>query len=256
MEEGMRQSRARSMTATAGTPVLGGALALLLGAAHLGAEDRTSGTEHWEGKEIRYELSGEAEPDIQFSKTARECRITVTIDGRERMVTLRDNDIDIDSEHLDVGTYARVSLNAERDFLIANLVTTRSWSSSASASESSQATSGSRTTSSEKSSRSESSGKSTDFHALGFTELNDMPIRVRLKGGRSAECSIAAGPDQRVIRFDVDGGKNEGTITIQPGTVSIDGVTKTFDRAARLLVTATKGSLKVTSDNTEIWSRD
>ena len=86
--------------------------------------------------------------------------------------------------------------------------------------------------------------------------MNDMKIRFRLKGGRSVDCSIATGPDERVISFDVDEGKNEGTIVIKPGLVDINGVRKRVDSDAQLLVTVTKSSLSITADGTAIWSND
>jgi hypothetical protein len=252
----MPESRDRSRIPTVATLALAAVVALVSGAAHLWAEKRASGTEHWQGKEIDYELSGEASSDIEFSKSGRECRITMVIDGRERTLTLKDEDIVVDGEHLDVGSYARLSLNAERDFLIMNLVVTRSWSSSSSGSASSHATSGTNTTTSEKKSRSRSSGKSTDYLAFGFTDLNDMRIRFRLKGGRSVDSSITTGPEERVISFEIDEGKNQGTIAVKPGQLSIDGVRKTVDSDAQILVTATKSSLEITADRTEVWSRD
>lgn len=252
----MPTSECRSRTPTAGSLALASVLALLSGAADLRAEKRASGAEHWQGKEIHYELSGETRSDVRFRKGERDCRIIMIVDGRERTLTLKGEDIDVDGEHLDVGSYARVSLNAGRDFLIVSLVTTRSWGESASGSASRQAASGTSTTTSEKTSRSESSGKSTDYHALGFTELNDMQIRFRLKGGRSVDCSIATRPDERVITFDIDEGKNERTIVIKPGLVTVDGVSRTAGPVAQLLVTATNGSLRITADRTEIWSQD
>jgi hypothetical protein len=231
-------------------------LALLFGAADLRAEKRASGTEHWQGKEISYDLSGQASSDVRFRKSERDCRITTIVDGRERTLTLKGEDIDVDGEHFDVGSYARVSLSAARDFLIVRLVTTRSWGASTSGSASSQAASGTSTTTREKTIGSESSGKSTDYHALGFTELNDVQIRFRLKGGRSVDCSIATRPDERVITFDIDGGKNERTIAIKPGLVTVDGVSRTAGPVAQILVTATNGSLRITADRTEIWSQD
>ena len=252
----MPGSRWRSRTPTAGSLALTSVLALLSGAAELWAEKRASGTEHWQGKEIHYKVSGETSSDVQFRKGERECRITTIVDGRERTLTLKGEDIDVDGEHLDVGSYARISLNAERDFLIVSLVTTRSWGESTSGSASSQAASGTSTTTSEKTSRSESSGKSTDYLALGFTKLDDMQIRFRLKGGRSVDCSIATSPAERVITFDIDQGKNESTIVIKPGLVIVDGVRKTAGPVAQLLVTATNRSLTITADRTEIWSQD
>jgi hypothetical protein len=252
----MPTSRCRSRTPTAGSLALASALALLSGAADLWAEKRASGTEHWQGKQIDYELSGETRSDVRFRKGERDCRITTIVDGRERTLTLKGEDIDVDGEHLDVGSYARISLSAERDFLIVKLATTRSWGESASGSASSQAAAGTTTTTSEKTSRAESSGKSTDYQALGFTELNELPIRFRLKGGRSVDCSIATRPDERVITFDIDEGKNESTIVIKPGQVIVDGVGKTAGPVAQLLVTATNRSLRITADRTEIWSRD
>ncbi len=228
----------------------------LAGPAGLGAEGRTTGTELWQGKEIRYELSGETESDIQFAKAAGECRITLVVDGRERTVTLEDEDIDVDGERIDVGSYSRATLNAERDSLIVNLVTTRSWSNSTSASTSGQATEGANTSKRSNTSRSQSSGKATDYHAFAFTSLEGRPIRARLKGGRSVDCAIAAGPDERTIRFDVDGGENRGTVVITPGQVRVDGATRPVDREAHIVVTATKSSLSITADGTEIWSRD
>lgn len=252
----MPTSRCRSRAPTAGSLALASVLALLSGAADLWAERRASGTEHWQGKQIDYELSGKTSSDIRFRKGGRDCRITTIVDGRERTLTLKGEDVDVDGEHLDVGSYARISLNAERDFLIVRLVTTRSWGASTSGSASSQAASGTTTTTSEKASRSESSGKATDYHALGFTELNKMQIRFRLKGGRSVDCSIATRPDERVISFDIDAGKNERSIVIKPGLVTVDGVGKTADSVAQLLVTATNGSLRITADRTELWSQD
>jgi len=252
----MPRSRCRSRTPRAGSLALTSVLALLLGAADLRAEKRASGTEHWQGKEISYDLSGQTSSDVRFRKGERDCRITTIVDGRERTLTLKGEDIDVDGEHLDVGSYARISLNAERDYLIVRLVTSRSWGGSASGSASSQVTSGTSTTTREKTSRSESSGKATDYHALGFTELNNVPIRFRLKGGRSVDCSIAARPDERVITFDIDEGKNGSTIVIKPGLVIVDGSARTASPVAPLLVTATNGSLRITADRTEIWSRD
>ena len=252
----MPTSKCRPRTPRAGSLALASVLALLSGAADLWADKRASGTEQWQGKQIHYELSGQTSSDVQFRKGERDCRITTIIDGRERTLTLKGEDIDVDGEHFDVGSYARISLNAERDFLIVSLVTTRSWGGSASGSASSQAAAGTSTTTSEKTSRSESSGKSTDYQALGFTDLNDVPIRFRLKGGRSVDCSIATRPDERVITFDIDEGKNERTIVIKPGQVIVDGVGKTAGPVAQLLVTAMNGSLRITADRTEIWSQD
>ena len=250
----MRTSRHRGRPTAARLLLL--ALALASRVADLRAEKRASGTELWQGKDITYELSGETRSDVQFRKGDRDCRITMTIDGRERTVTLRDEDIDVDGEHFDLGSYARVSLNAERDFLIVNLVTARFWGASASGSASSQAASGASTATSEKTGRSGSSGTSTDYHALGFTELSGVPIRFRLTGGRSVKCSIAPRPDERVIRFDIDEGKNERTIVIRPGLVIVDGVARTAGPAAPLLVTASKDSLRITAGRREIWSRE
>ena len=146
----MRTSSCRSRIPTAGSILLTSVLALSSGAADLRAEKRASGTERWQGKDITYELAGQTRSDVQFRKGERDCRITVTVDGRERTVTLRDEDIDVDGERFDLGSYARISLNAERDFLIVNLVTTRSWGASASGSASSQMASGTSTTASEK----------------------------------------------------------------------------------------------------------
>ena len=252
----MRIPTGNSRTLTIRTLALSSVLVVLSEAADLRAESRASGAEDWQGKEIKYELSGEADSDIHFSKSTRECRITMTVDGLKRTVTLKDEDIDVDGEHLDIGSYASVSLNAERDFLIVNVVTTRSWSASTSGSASNHATSGASTTTSSKTSSSESSGRSTDYHSFGFTDMNDMKIRFRLKGGRSVDSSIATGPDERVIKFDVDEGKNERTIVVKPGLVDIDGVRKRVDSDAQLLVTATKSSLSVTADGTGIWSTD
>ena len=252
----MPRSRGRSRTPRAGTLALSSLLALPIGAADLWAEKRASGTKHWQGKEIHYELSGQTSSDVQFRKGERDCRITTIVDGRERTLTLKGEDIDVDGEHLDVGSYARISLNVERAFLIVRLVTTRSWGGSASGSAGSQVTSGTSTATSGKTSRSESSGQATDYHALGFTELNNVPIRFRLKGGRSVDCSIAARPDERVITFDIDEGKNQSSIVVKPGLVIVDGSARTASPVAELLVTATDGSLRITADRTEIWSRD
>ena len=62
----MPESRGRSRTPTVATLALTPVLALLSGAALLWAEKRASGTEHWQGKEIEYELSGKASSDAQF----------------------------------------------------------------------------------------------------------------------------------------------------------------------------------------------
>ena len=252
----MRTSGCRSRIPTAGGLLFTSLLALVAGAAALRAEKRASGTELWQGKEITYELSGETRSDVQFHKGERDCRIITTIDGRERTVLLRGEDVDVDGEHFDVGSYVRVALNAEREFLIVSLVTTRSWGANASGSASSQAASGTSTTTSEKTGRSESSGKSTNYHALGFTDLRGVPIRFALTGGRSIKCSIAPRPDERVIRFDIDEGNNESTIVIKPGLVSVDGVARTADPVAPLRVSASKDSLRITAGEKEIWSRD
>jgi len=231
-------------------------LTLSSGAADLWAEKRASGTEHWLGKDITYELAGQTRSDVQFRKGETDCRITVTVDGRERTVTLRDEGVDVDGGRFDLGSYARVSLKAERDFLIVNLVTTRSWGASASGSASSLTASSPSNTASEKTGRSESSGKSTDYRALGFTELSGMPIRFALTGGRSVTCSITPRPGERVIRFDIDEGKNESTIVIKPALVIVDGVTKKTGPVAPFFVTASNNTLKITVDRRDIWSRD
>jgi hypothetical protein len=220
------------------------------------AEKRASGTEHWQGKEIGYELSGDVRSDVRFRMGDQDCRIIVTIDGRERTVILRGEDVDVDGEHFDVGSYVRISLNAQRDFLIVNLVTTRSWGASASGSASSQSASGAGAAAAEKTSRAESSGTSTEYLAFGFTELKAMPIRLRLKGGRSVECSLAPRPDERVIRFDIDQGKNASTIVVRPGLVIVDGDARTAGPGTPLLVTASRHSLRITAGQKEIWARD
>ena len=252
----MSTSLRRCRPAPAGLLLATLLLVLHSGAVELRAERRTSGTEHWQGKQITYEISGQTRSDVQFRKGERDCRILMTIDGRERTVILRGEDVDVDGEHFDVGSYVRLSLNAQPDFLIVNLVTVRSWGAGASGSASSQAVSGTSTTTSGKTSRSESSGKSTDYLAFGFTELRDKPIRFTLKGGRSVKCSLAPRPDERVIRFDVVGGKNASAIVIKPGLVIVDGAAGTTGPAAPLLVTASNGSLRITTDRREIWSRE
>jgi hypothetical protein len=141
----MRTSGCRSRIPTAGGLLFTSLLALVAGAAALRAEKRASGTELWQGKEITYELSGDTRSDVQFHKSERDCRIITTIDGRERTVLLRGEDVDVDGEHFDVGSYIRVALNAKREFLIVSLVTTRSWGANASGSASSQAASGTST---------------------------------------------------------------------------------------------------------------
>jgi len=81
-----------------------------------------------------------------------------------------------------------------------------------------------------------------------------MPIRFALTGGRSVKCSIAPRPGERVIRFDIDDGKNESTIVIKPGLMIVDGVTKKTGPVAPFLVTASKDSLRITAGQSEIWS--
>lgn len=252
----MRKAGRHSQTPIVRALVLGSVLTTMTGSGDLGAAERESGTDRWQGKEIAYELSGESDSDIRFSKSPRECRITTIIDGATRSVTLREEDIEVDGEHLDLGSYDDVSLSAARDFLILKLVTTRSWSASGAGSATTQATSGTSATSTSRTSRSQTSGRSTDHHAFGFTDLKGMKIRIRVKGGRSVDCSITTGTERRVIRFDVDGGRNEGTIVIRPGLLDVDGVRKRVEDDAQVLLTATKGSLSITADGAKVWSRD
>ena len=241
---------------TSGLRILASAVALLAGAAGLTAQQGASGTEMWQGKTVTYELSGDTRPDIQIRKGERDCRIAMTIDGRVRTVTLRDDDLDVDGERFDLGSYARVSLNAGRDFLIVSLVVTRSWGASASGSSTAQTASGTLAATSGKTSGSESSGTSTEYYALGFTDLRGVPIRLRLQGGKSVMCSIVPGADQRAIRFDIDEGKNTRAVLVKPGRVIVDGVEKPAGPAAPILVTASKNALRITAGRSEVFSRD
>lgn len=234
---------------------LGSLLVAMAGSGSLGAGGPASGTERWQGREIAYDLAGPSDSDIQFSRSPRECHVTSTVDGVTRVITLRDEDILVASERLDTGHYDDVSLTVARDFLILGLVTTRSWSDSASGSARTEASAGSSHTTATRASESRSSGQSTHHHAFGFTELKGAKIRVRLEGGRSADCSITTGPDQRVIRFDVDEGENQGSLVIKDGLLSLDGVQRNVGHVAEILVTATKRSLRITADETEIWVR-
>ena len=145
----------------------------------------------------------------------------------------------------------------DRDFLIVNLVTTRSWGSQCvRIGEQPQAASGASTAAAEKTSRAESAGTSMDYLAFGFTELKAMPIRFRLKGGRSVKCSLSPRPDERVIRFDLNQGRNESTIVVRPGPVIVDGEARTAGPGTPLLVTASEDSLRITAGRKEVWSRD
>lgn len=252
----MRTSGFRSRFGVAGLLMLASLLAFPGAAAGLTAQERASGTGVWQGKTITYELSGNTRPDIQIRKGGRDCRVTVTIDGRVRTLILRDDDLDVDGERFDTGSYASVSLNAARDFLIVGFVVTRSWGASASGSSTAQTASGTRATTSGKASGSESSGRSTEHHALGFTDLRGVPVRLRLNGGRSITCSIVPGADERAIRFDIDQGKNAHAVLVKPGLVVVDGVEKSTGPGAPITVTASKNAMRITAGRHEIFSRD
>src|SRR5512139_2358137 len=104
----MRISRCHCTPGPVGLLLTTLGLILHSGAVGMQAEQRASGTEHWQGKEIGYELSGDTRPEVRFRMGGQECRITVTIDGRERTVVLREEDVDVDGEHFDVGSYVRL----------------------------------------------------------------------------------------------------------------------------------------------------
>ncbi len=251
----MRMSGFRSRFRAAGLLIPVSAVALLAGTADVAAQQRASGTEVWQGKTVTYELSGDARPDIQIRKGDQDCRVTITIDGRARTVTLKDDDVAVDGERFEVGSYTRVSLNAGRDFLIVNIVARRSWGASASGSSTSQTASGTIATTRGTTSGSEASGTSTEYHALGFTDLRGVPIRFRLQGGRSVTCSIVPGADERAIRFNIDEGRNERTLVVKPGRVVVDGAEKPTGPGAPITVTASKNALRITAGQREIWSR-
>ncbi len=252
----MRMSGFRSRFRAAGLLIPVSAVALLAGTADVAARQHASGTEVWQGKTVTYELSGGTRPDIQIRKGDQDCRVRITIDGRARTVTLKDDDVAVDGERFDVGSYARVSLNAGRDFLIVSLVVTRSWGASASGSSTSQTASGTLAKTRGKTSGSESSGTSAEHVALGFTDLRGVPIRVRLQGGRSVTCSLVPGADERVIRFNIDEGKNARTVVMKPGLVIVDGVAKSTGAGPPITVTASKNALRITAGRSEILFRE
>lgn len=251
----MRTLEPRRLLPAAGSILIASAHVIAAGAAGPGAGQQIAGSERWQGKVISYESSGPTRPDVRVHKGERDCRIVVTIDGRERTVVLKGEDIDVGAEHFDVGSYASVHLSAGRDFLIVDLVVTGSWGAGASGSANAQTTSGSSAASAGKTTRSASSGTSTDYLSLGFTELDGVPIRVRLKGGRAVACSIMPGSSERVIRFDIDKGKHVRTIAITRGAVAVDGVSRPRGPATPVLVAASKDSLSVTAGGSEIWAR-
>jgi len=219
----------------------------------LTAETTSDGVEEWNRKKIEYQLKGTDNSNITFEKYLEECSVRMDIDGVKRHILMKDDEIFVNGKKFDIGSYSKLSLNAEKDYLVVKIVKT--WNQSSTHSSESSFTNNLKTTSSKSSSSSKSSGKS--LLALGFINFASR-IEFRFEGGDSIDNSINIDSGKCVIEFEIDKGKNGQKIVIKPSMIEIDKDQIKIVNNPKTSMSATKkkDSLRIKVDGKEVWAKN
>jgi len=213
----------------------------------------SDGVEDWRGRKIHYQLKGREKPKITFEKNGQQCLVRLDVDGVKRHLLIKDDEIVVNEKKFDTGSYAELSLDGGKDFLIVKIV--KIWSHSSSGSAKSSSTNNFHSTSESSSSSSQSSGKS--LLALGFIEFA-AGIEFRFEGGDSVETRIQIDSGKCVIEFDIDKGKNKRKIVIKPSVIEIDNEQRKIVDNPLIALSATKkrASLRIKVNEKEVWARN